>query len=180
MNEECDGAKVEIPDLIKQLEAHQFQKLSAAKVKLWACHGALGNGAAPSFASLFSEAVWEAGWHQCRIFAYTESLLAQYETGPGDTEEERCYHKRANVTESKSDGDALDEIVKKIENHPNLIASWKMALKASNYDSAGAKEFIMKNDTLRPIFLNSGGGLATVGAKAGKFRKEFCNGQEVG
>lgn len=184
LNAECSSAqKVTVDDLVLQLQAHGLKQESRARIKLWACHAALGDGNKESFAALFSKAMFLAEYTQCRIFAYTESLLAQYETREDIEGEEPVAHKRANVV--KSAEERLHEMAEVFGGAvvPSDLAgkkrSWDVMLKAKNGDKEALIREIVESAMKTDLFLGKPKDLATPGARASKFRKEFRNGVVV-
>lgn len=172
--------KVDVPDLVEQLSKHGLPIESPAKIKLWACHAALGVGPNRSFAEQFSEAMFKKGYVRCRIFAYTESLLSQYMTGPGDTEVDRGYHKRANVTvETKSDEAMLRAAVANPGRmEKSQLAVWNFEKNGKSFDDA--IQSILKSELKVRLFRPKSVDTASVGSRAKLFRKEFKNGTIVG
>jgi len=132
--------------------------------------------------------MYAKGYKLCKIFAYTESLLAQYQTGPGDDELERGFHKRIGITASKEEValsklDMLKDELKDIEGQMNSHSQkkvWLRFLSAAKGDREKAMKAVLDNDFACRQFL---GALpppkAKVGGRARKFRIRFHNGIAV-
>jgi hypothetical protein len=171
----ANNPKVSIDDLIDQLKAHGFPSTSRGAIKLWVCHGALGQGSAASFAEQFSKAMYDAGYEQCRIFAYTESLLAQYQTG-GDQDPDPGFHKRVN----KPEAEVLDAEIARLKLQPagdRKKKLWESLLRIAGGDEQQAKRNILASAVTRENFLPAA--KANVGGRAKRFRKEFRNGKVI-
>ena len=86
-----EGDKVTTEQLIQQLRQHGLSETTKAKIKLFVCEGALDNGLQESFAKHFSRALHAAGFHDCHVYAYTESVAANLAVA-----DDGQYHKAAH------------------------------------------------------------------------------------
>jgi hypothetical protein len=167
---------VSIEAIIEQLKAHRFPTTSEAKVKIWACRAALGEGSRVSFASVFSSEMFKEEYKYCRIFAYTASLLRTYFEG-----EEGVFHKRANIP--RPEEEELRDIIAQIEagSHvdKSLKPKWTLALGLARKDKDKAIQAILSDKEARVTFLGNYGEGVGVGGRARLFRKEFKDGNIV-
>ncbi len=186
--------KVNVADLIEQLKAHDLPEVGRAKIKLWICKGAIGIGDNRSFAAVFSEAMDVAGFKQVSIFAYTESVFAQYSDIEQENEPQgdRGYHKRAVLP----DAERLERAIavfkgKEIKTLPldvkRRAMAWTGALHMAEGDEAFAKQQILRNAVVREQILGVDVtsddpqiATAVVGLRAKGFRKQFSKGQLIG
>lgn len=175
-------AQVTIPELITLLDVLGFQKTSQAKVKLWICHGASRDDAKLSFAEQFASAMRTAGYVNCHIFGYTESLVGDYKLGPtsddptGDPQD-KVFHKRANVP--KPALQALDDSIKEIEKDPTAPSNkarkrvWDHMLNTHQQNRVAAMQAIIDNSIMRGQFLPGHGSGLGAGVRASLVRREF-------
>jgi hypothetical protein len=185
--EKCDSTtaqQVDIPTLLAQLEARGFPKNSEAKVKLFACEGAVDDGERTSFAKEFSKAVYEKGWKFCRVFAYDAKLVSDYRRIGNDTE----FHKVVTISPEKY----VREMVSKIEQGQRIrintsditkmvTKQWNLVKAASGGDPNAAVKRILCDESFRKVFLGvKDAYLGTrIGVQAKLCRTEFKNGNRI-
>ncbi len=187
--EDCNGPKVSMDDLIKQIEAHGLPKETKSKIKLWACEGALDDGDKKSFAQQFSKAFDKAGYTNCPVFGYWLSLFSEYHDAADG------LHKRVTKSDQERITATVESLERKLkEDAPNVNIksgeSIEAYLKTPNPDREFAKRarlwaFALKQGGSREkamewilgsapsVAVMLGVGAGGVGARAKDARRQF-------
>ncbi|OUL98332.1 hypothetical protein [Variovorax sp. JS1663] len=183
------GDRVSVDDVVGHLKTLGFPPESRAKVKLWACKGGLdGDAGQPSFAKVFSKAMFKAGYQSCQIFGYDQFLMQKYMSGSdnqihkrsatqpasGATEEERLLD---YFLEDLYDPD-LDsrQAVTQRKTWERMVA----AQKGTGAEKVAAAKQAILNSPMKTAWRPKGvSATGIVGPRAKESRKEFRDGVVV-
>ena len=95
-----DKAKLHANDVVSRLTASGLQTGFKGKIKCYNCHSAETSLKSASFAQVFADAMWLAGYKQCTYWGYLGMLTSFYETRSNDPR----LHKYAGYKEEFETG----------------------------------------------------------------------------
>jgi hypothetical protein len=176
------GPEVDIPTLIRQIEAYGLPHESRAKVKLLACESGLGVTGQESFGVAFSKEMYAAKYTSCPIYAYKAKLFDRYmDLGKGlhkavtATDEVKIRKNIASVRNWVATNFKPDERYQQ-----QWIALWKMRLKKAQGDVQRAIEDIIVYDHNAMLIAQKQSlGAGTEGVRAKLLRIVLLNGMVI-